>query len=178
MANVDQTKIKPDTEPNQEYQRPSPLNGVSLPRPQKGQRNAEKHGFHTLKRTVLKLGKRAIDGRSGVAKALNRWRVELTSDLGGHDSVSTAQLAVIDLAVKQKFLLDSIDAWLLLQDTLINGQKRTLIPVVKERQAVANALAEYLKLLGLERRQKMKSLNDVLTSANPEQHAPTDDTRQ
>jgi hypothetical protein len=174
MANADQTKIEPQTDDaDVEYQRPSPLNGVALPRPRKASRNAEKHGFHTFKRTVLKLGKRAIDGRSGVAKALKRWKGELVSDLGGRDNVSTAELAIIDLAVKQKFLLDSIDAWLLLQDTLIHGSRRkapALIPVVKERQAVANALADYLSTLGLKRRPKTLSLQEILA----EQPADTD----
>jgi hypothetical protein len=165
MANVDQTKIKPPADDSEQYQRPSPLNGVALPRPQKASRNAEKHGFHTFKRTVLKLGKRAIDGRSGVAKALKRWRRDLADDLGGTDNISTAQLEIINLAAKQKFLLDSIDAWLLLQDSLIHGSRRkapALIPVVKERQAVANALADYLTTLGLERRHKVQTVTDVL----------------
>jgi hypothetical protein len=177
MASVDQTKIKPDAHSGPQdnnpstptYQRPSPLNGVALPRALKGSRNAEKHGFHTFKRTVLKLGRRAIDGRSGVAKALKHWRNELTADLGGWDSVSTAQACIIDLAVKQKFLLDSIDAWLLQQDTLISGRKKSLLPVVKERQAVANALAEYLKMLGLERRLKVKTLHEILSQPDSQE---------
>jgi hypothetical protein len=186
MANSNRTKIKPqglvnrfrnkpsgedavDDKP-QEYQRPSPLNGVALPRPQKANRSAEKHAFHTLKRTVLRLGKRAIDGRSGVAKALKRWRRDVAEDLGGRDNMSTAQLEIINLASKQKFLLDSIDAWLLLQDTLITGKKKSpaLIPVVKERQAVANALVDYLAKLGLERRHKVQTLHEILAEKESE----------
>jgi hypothetical protein len=56
------------------------------------------------------------------------------------------------LAVKSKLLLDSIDAWLLVQPSLINKRTRTLLPVVRERQALADALARYLGQLGLHRR--------------------------
>jgi hypothetical protein len=40
--------------------------------------------------------------------------------VGGQAAISTQQLAMIDLAVKTKLLLDSIDAWLLTQPTLID----------------------------------------------------------
>jgi hypothetical protein len=89
-----------------------------------------------------------------VAKALKRWRLELVADLGGRDNLSTQQDAIIDLAVKQKFLLDSIDAWLLTRDTLIvSGRKKApaLLPVVVQRQQVADALAKYPNMLGLGR---------------------------
>ena len=76
------------------------------------------HGFYAMERTVRTLGARAIDGRSTVAKQLAAWRADLVRDLGG--DVSTQEAAVVDLAVKTKLLLDSIDAWLLTQPSLIN----------------------------------------------------------
>ena len=99
-----------------------------------------------------------------MAKALKRWRLELAADLGGLGNLSTQQEAIIDLAVKQKFLLDSIDAWLLTRETLIVGRKKspTLVPVVIQRQQVADALAKYLNMLGLERRRKVKTIRDLL----------------
>jgi len=63
-------------------------------------------------------------------------------------------MAVIDLSVKTRLLLDSIDAWLLTQPSLINARKRALLPAVRERQALADALARYLGQLGLERKAK------------------------
>jgi hypothetical protein len=59
-------------------------------------------------------------------------------------------------------MLDSIDAWILTQPTLINSRKRSLIPVVLQRQTLADGLARYLSQLGLERRHKVKSLNELL----------------
>lgn len=82
-------------------------------------------------------------------------------DLGG--DVSTAKDAIISLAVKTKLILDSIDVWLLQQPALIDKRKRSLLPAVRERQALADALARYLAMLGLERRHKVQTLQDLLT---------------
>ena len=173
MANKNRTKIEPAADcddtgnaetPAQEYQRPSPLNGISLPRPPKANRLAEKHGFNTMRNAITKLGARALDGRSSLGYALRRWRKDLVADLGGEDAISTQQAALVDLAVKSKLILDSIDAWLLVQPSLINKQKKTLMPVVIQRQQLADGLAKYMSILGLERRVKVKTLHDLLTS--------------
>src|SRR4029077_19589915 len=122
-----------------------------------------RHGLTTLRRTVEALGGRLLDGRTTLAKQLAGWRADLVRDLGA--DVSTQQAAVIDLAVRTKMLLDSIDAWLLVQPSLVNARKRALIPVVKERQSLADALARYLGHLGLERRSKpVPDLNAYLTA--------------
>jgi hypothetical protein len=68
--------------------------------------------------------------------AIRKWRAELIADLGGADAASTQQLASVDLAGKQKILLDSIDIWLFTQPSLINSRKRSVIPVVQQRQAL------------------------------------------
>lgn len=148
--------------------------GAIAPVAPKNNRYAEKHGLNTLKRSVLVLGKRAIDGRSAVAKALKRWRLELICDLGGRDNISTQQHAIIDLAVKSKFLLDSIDAWLHTRDTLITGRKRApaIIPGVIQRQQLADGLAKYLNMLGLERRHKIKTLHEILSQQDDKPDKP------
>ena len=103
---------------------------------------------------TTKLGSRAIDGRSSLSYALKKWRRELVNDLGGEDNISVQQAALIDLTVKSKLLLDSIDAWLLVQPTLINKRKKSLLPVVLQRQQLADGFARYLSQLGLERKAK------------------------
>jgi hypothetical protein len=130
----------------------------------KGNSNARKHGLNSLKKAWSQLGNRALDGRSPAAIAIRRWRAELIADLGGADAISTQQLAIIDLAGKQKLLLDSIDTWLLSQPSLINHRKRSVIPVVQQGQALADALAKYLTQLGLERRHKVKTLQEILST--------------
>src|SRR5262245_42117587 len=86
------------------------------------------HGITRLKEAVNGLGNRLIDKRTVTGKALALWRQDLIDDLGGN--VSTQQLAVIDVAVKNKLLLDSIDTWLLTQPTLINKRKKAVLPAV------------------------------------------------
>jgi hypothetical protein len=122
--------------------------------PQNGRREYSKHGLTVLKRAVNTIGNRLIDRRTVTGKALARWRADLVGDLGGADAISTQQHALVDLAVKSKLLLDSIDAWLLTRPSLINARKRSLIPVLLQRQTLADGLARYLAQLGLERRQK------------------------
>ncbi len=124
-----------------------------------------KHGLTTLKPAVKGLGGRVIDRRTTLGKALSRWRLNLIQDLGGEETISTQQEALIDLCVKSKLMLDSIDAWLLTQRSLINARKRSLLPAVRERQQLADGLARYLGQLGLERRTKeVPSLTEYLNT--------------
>jgi hypothetical protein len=111
-----------------------------------------RHGLTALKRAVRELGGRAIDRRTRLGRALGRWRSDLIEDLGGRDALSTQQLAIVELAVTTKLLLDSVDAFLLNQPSLVNARKRALLPVVRERSQLADSLARYLTTLGLERR--------------------------
>jgi hypothetical protein len=125
--------------------------------------SSSKHGLTTLRRAVNVLGNRVISRRFKLGRALWQWRSELIDDLGGQEVVSTQQVAVIDLAVKTKLLLDSVDAWLLIQPSLVNARRRALLPVVLQRQQLADGLARYLAQLGLERRaKKVADLKDYL----------------
>jgi hypothetical protein len=78
--------------------------------------------------------------------------------------------ALIDLAVKSKLLLDSVDSWLLTQPTLINAETQSLLPVVRERQVLADGLARYLTILGVNRVNKEISLSDYVTEKYGEQN--------
>jgi hypothetical protein len=51
---------------------------------------------------------------------------------------------------------------LLTQPTLINERQRALLPVILQRQTLADGFTRYLSQLGLERRIKTKTLNDIL----------------
>ena len=76
------------------------------------------------------------------------------------------------MAVKTKLILHSIDVWLLQQPALIDKRKRALLPAVRERQALADALARYLAMLGLERRHKVQTVTDVLTTTMKQPRIP------
>jgi hypothetical protein len=122
------------------------------------------HGLRPLREAVKGLGGRVIDKRTSLGKTLAKWRADLIDDLGGADSISTQQSALIDLCVKSKLILDSIDARLLTQPSLINKQKKTLLPAVRERQALADGLARYLKV---------KTLSDILSEDDEHEPAHT-----
>jgi hypothetical protein len=47
---------------------------------------------------------------------------------GGRDNISAQQAAIIDLAVKNKLILDSIDRCIFRQPSFVNKRKRTLLP--------------------------------------------------
>ena len=119
----------------------------------------------------MDLGSKAIDKRTTLGKALAKWRVDLIQDLGGDMNVSTQQAALVDLAVKSKLLLDGIDTWLLTQPSLVNARKKSLLPVVRERQTLADGLARYLAQLGLHRRVKSTNIGDLLSEATEEHEA-------
>lgn len=168
MPNCD-TGDKRASQPNRHADTAEGIDRRSRGGPPLGSKNAQTHGLNSLKKAWSQLGNRALDGRSTAAVAIRKWRGELIADLGGDEAVSTQQLAIIDLAGKQKLFLDSIDTWLLSQPSLINARKRSLIPVVLQRQAIADSLARYLSQLGLERRHKVRSLNELLAEPSHEQ---------
>src|SRR5262245_48290711 len=127
-------------------------------------RGYSRHGLTVLKGAVKGLGGRVIDRRTTLGKALAQWRAELINDLGGPGAVSTQEAAVVDLAVRTKLLLGSIDAWLLTQRSLINVRQRALLPAILQRQQLADGLARYLVQLGLKRRKApTKSLAQYVT---------------
>ena len=131
----------------------------------KPSRAYSKSGINTLKQAVKTLGSRALDKRTMVARTLAQWQFELVQDLGGADAISTQQRAVVDLAVKSKLILDSIDNWLLQQPSLINLRRRALLPVVTQRQQLADGLLRALEKLGLERKAKpVPALSEYLES--------------
>ena len=89
-----------------------------------------------------------------LGRALREWRESLIADLGGPDSITTQQLALVDMAVRSKLLVDSVDAYVLGMPSAVNKRSRCLYPVVKERQALVSQIQSLLRDLGLERRAK------------------------
>lgn len=127
-------------------------------------RHYSRHGLWSLKRAVKELGGRVIDKRTTLGKALGQFRTNLVADLGGPTAITTQQATLVDLIVRTKLLLDSIDNWLLTQRSLVNSRKRALLPALVQRQALADSLARYMSLIGLTRRaQPVPSLEEFLT---------------
>ncbi len=146
------------SQPSESSQKPNPRN--------------TQHGLSLMKRALKEHGARALDRRTRVSKALDQWRDQLISDLGGAEQISTQQRAIINVAVKTKLLLDSVDAWLLQQPSLINLRKRAVHPAILQRQQLADSLIRAMVQLGLERKAKVLSLNDYLNNGKPKPSAP------
>ena len=87
-------------------------------------------------------------------------------DLGGEENVSKQQQTIIDLAVSTKLIVDSLDAWILTQKSLVIHRKRAVIPIVLQRQQLADSLANYMTKLGLGRRARHASLKDFIEEAS------------
>jgi hypothetical protein len=129
---------------------------------------------------LARFGKHVIDGRSRVAHALDEFRDELINDLGGQGAVSQQQRVIIDLAVRTHLMVGSLDNYLLSLGSLVNRRKRALWPVVRERTALADSLAKYMAMLGLEKRKPpAKSLSEYIAekSGGGEAHEELYDRR-
>ena len=96
--------------------------------------------------------------------ALRVWRDALIADLGGEDRVSTQQRAIVDLACRTYLMLQHVDNYILGEKALVNRRSRKLHPVVLHRQRLADGLAKYLDMLGLERRGDVHDLSEYVRS--------------
>lgn len=132
------------------------LNAAGTPRKRKPgrPRTSEGHKHRQLQEAARKV---ALERLS--PPVLIEWRHDLVADLGGEDRLSTQQLAIVDLAVRDKLLLDSLDAWLFAQPSIVNKRSRKLLPVVMERARLADGLQRRLELLGMARVQATKMLD-------------------
>jgi hypothetical protein len=135
----------------------------STTKPKRERRAYQKHGLHTMKRALVELGSRAIDGRTALAKGMSEWRRDYINDLGGPEAVSTAALTILDKAATTDMLIRSIDAWIVNQPTIVNKRKRALFPIIMQRQTLVDSLVRLLSQLGLERKQKpAQSIQDLI----------------
>jgi hypothetical protein len=91
------------------------------------------------------------------------WRSELLDDLGGADAVSAQRMALVESAVRTRLFIDHLDHWLLEQKTLVNARRKAAMPILRDRQALADSLARLLSLLGLERAARpAKTLPEIM----------------
>ena len=112
-------------------------------------------GLRALKSRVTVRGLAAIDRRTTAARTLLDFRRELLDDLGGAHTITAARLALVEMAVRTRLFVDHVDAFLMAQPSLIVKRARLrgrLLPLVEQRQRLAESLARLLGQLGLERR--------------------------
>jgi hypothetical protein len=127
-------------------------------------------GFHSLSAAlkIVSENARRLDDDSwlstlGQAGAvLREFRTGIVSDLGGEESISAMERAIVDMAVRSHLLLSSVDRYILSLPCPVNRQRHQLFSVVLQRDTLANSLARNLERLGLRRRAKQLSLADIM----------------
>jgi hypothetical protein len=117
----------------------------------KPSKTRQRTGLRGLMSRISVRGMKSIDRRSRGYRALLEWQHELERDLGGVENLSAQQRTIIELACRSRLFLDSIDGWLLTQDSVVNKRARAVFPIFRERQALSDQLAKLLERLGLER---------------------------
>jgi hypothetical protein len=127
---------------------------------QPGNQNARKHGAAALKRLVSLRGLSVIDGRSEVGRALREKRAELEAHVG-ENRMSEPRRILIEQIVRRLLLLESVDAWLFEQQSLVNKRKRSLIPALAERERLAAGLSRDLEAIGLDRAKRERQLEEI-----------------
>ncbi|MEQ1679264.1 MAG: hypothetical protein ABL950_01460 [Nitrospira sp.] len=139
-------------------------------------RDYQKHSHYALSKALKTIGNQDgwVESLGDVGEALKAWKAAIIEDLGGEHEVSAMELSVIELATKTHLMLSSIDRFLLEQKSLINKSRRMLFPIVMQRQTLADALAGYMKTLGLKKKAKPPiSLSDYLGNGKAKPSAVT-----
>jgi|SRR5579872_358356 len=113
-----------------------------------------RRGILTLMRRVKARGMSAVDRRSAGYRAVKAWRAEMVEALGGEQQVSPQRLTLLELAARSRLFLDHIDSYLLELPTLIIRRRKSVIPIVEQRQRLADSLGRQLQVLGLDRVEK------------------------
>src|SRR5437867_10651273 len=110
-----------------------------------------RHGLTAPIVRVKLAGFSAIDRRTAAAREHLALRRELGNALGGEAHLTPQRRKLIDMAARASALLDHVDAWLFRQRSLVNARAKTLLPVLVQRQALADHLVRLLDKLGLDR---------------------------
>ncbi|HEY4838705.1 MAG TPA: hypothetical protein VIH72_08865 [Candidatus Acidoferrales bacterium] len=107
-------------------------------------------------------------------RAVCKWKAELVRDLGGDPSAQ--QLTLIDVATKTMLFLNHIDAFLMEQPSLVNKRKRAILPILRERMALADSLTRLMCQLGLQRAPKpVQELRSYIADFDKQKEQPDGD---
>jgi hypothetical protein len=114
-------------------------------------------------RKISLYGLEVVDTNSPGAVAVLKWRDAMIDDLGGVAGLSAAKLLIIEQAVVTALAIKRLDQ-LILQATgaLVSPKDFTLAPFVLQRQNLIDSFTRQLRTLGLERRAKQITPNDLL----------------
>lgn len=105
------------------------------------------HGLYAMKRAFQARGNRAIDGRTAQGKAVRAWQGKLIAELGGPAALSAPELACLDPLIRTKFMLEVLGTWLLAQSSVVNPDRRALIPAAHAHRRLGNRMMRQLRAL-------------------------------
>lgn len=74
--------------------------------------------------------------------------------LGGQEKISPQKTALVDVVVRIRLYIDHIDGFLMEQKNLVNRKRKTILPILRERQGLVDSLGRLLSLLGLDFHEK------------------------
>jgi hypothetical protein len=132
-------------------------------------KNAETHGLHPLRRTVMARGLSALDKRSATYRDLMERREQIINELGGPSAITKQQEIAVDALTRECLFLDQVDSWVLAQDSIITGRgkKKELLPIFRHRDGIVRRMTSLLSLVGLERRAlPLRSAIDIIRADN------------
>jgi hypothetical protein len=119
--------------------------------------------LNALMAKVKVRGLSAIDKRTTAAQALLAWRRELIRDLGGEELLSAQRLQLVELIVRTRLYVDSLDAWIMERKSLVLAKRRAVLPVLRERQVLVDSLSRLLAQVGLERKARpMPTASEIM----------------
>ncbi len=119
----------------------------------KANHNAETHGHYRRKLKLSSVSFDDLNFSSAGGEQLASRRLELIEHLGG--KVSAVERRVIERICFSEYLTDHLDLHLAeLGPKIINRRKRTLIPIVLQRDALVNTLTKLYDAIGYTPREK------------------------
>jgi hypothetical protein len=118
----------------------------------RGNRNSQKHGITRLRETLKDAGLNAIDRRTQLGRELAERREQIEKDAGGRDQLSQVKSDIVDRYLRTLVLIDSIDAFLFKQPSLVRKRSRSLYPIVQQRTALVDSALRLANAIGLDKK--------------------------
>jgi hypothetical protein len=118
-----------------------------------GNKNAETHGYYRRKVKLEPVSFKDLNFSSSGGEQLRKRFIELLNHCGGERLVSAVRRRIIERIVFTEYQLDCLDLYLVkLGPRIVNRRKRTLIPIVRERDALVSTLTKLYEQIGLDPR--------------------------
>jgi hypothetical protein len=121
-----------------------------------GNQKGLQHGYYALVRFIKKRGG-SLDRRTALGKMLTETERQIEADLGG--DLSAAQRMLVEDVALDTLLLRGVNKKIV---DVLPVRKGRIHPLYGLRAQLISQRREHLKLLGLQRRQKTVSLEEIL----------------